>query len=185
MELLWKEKRRKPVYLFLHNSQGEIKDARDLWGKTTKETQEAIKAELNDKAVRIASIGPGGENLVKFACIINDLKEAAGRGGTGAMMGSKNLKAIAVHGTQAPEAANPEVFTEMQRFFKENAKMYESNSTYGTGAPAMMASMVPHGQPPYPQLQGRRFPGREDRWRYLEKDCRHRDGRVLCLFSPL
>ena len=148
----------KPVYLFVHDGQGEIKDAGHLWGKPTKETQDAIRTELGDRAIRIASIGPGGENLVKFACIINDLKEAAGRGGTGAVMGSKNLKAIAVRGTQAPEAADPGVFTEMQRFFRENPKMYESNATWGTGAPAMMASMIPQGNLPINNFKRGDFP---------------------------
>jgi aldehyde:ferredoxin oxidoreductase len=148
----------KPVYLFLHDGQWEIKDAGYLWGKTTKETEEAIRAELGDKNIKIASIGPGGENMVKFACIINDLKEAAGRGGTGAVMGSKNLKAIAVRGTQAPEAANPSVFTEMQRFFRENPKMYETFSVFGTGAPAMMASMLPQGNLPIRNFKDGAFP---------------------------
>jgi aldehyde:ferredoxin oxidoreductase len=138
----------KPVYLFLHDGKAEIKDASKLWGKTTKETEDAIRDENNDKRIRIASIGPGGENLIKFACIINDLKEAAGRGGTGAVMGSKNLKAVAARGTQAPEAARPEAFTEMQAFFRDNPKAYELMSMYGTGAPAMMASMIPQGNLP-------------------------------------
>lgn len=138
----------KPVYLFLHDGQAEIKDASNLWGHTTKETEEAIREANGDKKIRIASIGPGGENMIKFACIINDLKEAAGRGGTGAVMGSKNLKAVAARGTQAPEAARPEAFTDMQAFFKDNPKAYELMSLYGTGAPAMMASMIPQGNLP-------------------------------------
>jgi len=138
----------KPVYLFLHDGQAEIKDAANLWGRNTKETETAIRQANNDNRIRVCSIGPGGENLVKFACIINDLKEAAGRGGTGAVMGSKNLKAIAARGSQAPEAARPEAFTEMQQFFRDNAKMYELMSIYGTGAPAMMASMIPMGNLP-------------------------------------
>ena len=148
----------KPVYLFLHDGQAEIKDASKLWGHTTKETEDMIRDENNDKRIRIASIGPGGENMIKFACIINDLKEAAGRGGTGAVMGSKNLKAIAARGTQAPEAARPEAFTEMQAFFRENAKMYELMSTYGTGAPAMMASMIPQGNLPINNFMKGDFP---------------------------
>lgn len=148
----------RPVYLFIHDGLGEIRDARDLWGKTTKETEEAIRAQLGDKMIRIASIGPGGENMVKFACIINDLKEAAGRGGTGAVMGSKNLKAIAARGGQAPEAVNPAAFTDMQRFLKENPKIYEAFSTWGTGAPAMMASMIPQGNLPIRNWKNGDFP---------------------------
>ena len=148
----------KPVYLFLHDGQGEIKDASNLWGKTTKETEELIRTELGDRMIRIASIGPGGENMVKFACIINDLKDAAGRGGTGAVMGSKNLKAIAARGAEAPEAVNPNVFTEIQRFFRENPKIYQGLSTWGTGAPAIMASMIPQGNLPICNFKEGDFP---------------------------
>jgi aldehyde:ferredoxin oxidoreductase len=148
----------KPVYLFLHDGQAEIKDASNLWGHTTKETEDAIREANGDKRIRIASIGPGGENMIKFACIINDLKEAAGRGGTGAVMGSKNLKAVAARGSQAPEAANPQAFTDMQTFFRDNPKMYELMSVYGTGAPAMMASMIPQGNLPINNFQKGDFP---------------------------
>ncbi|MFH1381932.1 MAG: aldehyde ferredoxin oxidoreductase family protein [Chloroflexota bacterium] len=138
----------KPVYLLLHEGQAEIKDASRLWGKTTKETEEMIREENSDKGIRVASIGPAGENLIRFACIMNDLKEAAGRGGTGAVMGSKNLKAVAARGSKAPEAVRPEAFTEMQKWFRENPKAYALFSTYGTGAPAMMAAMIPQGNLP-------------------------------------
>ncbi len=148
----------KPVYLFLHDGQAEIKDASKMWGQPTKETEEMIRQENNDPRIRIASIGPGGENMIKFACIINDLKEAAGRGGTGAVMGSKNLKAIAARGQKAPEAAKPDFFTEMQGFLRDNPKMYELMSMYGTGAPAMMASMIPQGNLPINNFKRGDFP---------------------------
>ena len=95
-----------PVYLWVNNREVEIKDASRLWGKTTGETQEAIRDEVNDKRTRVASIGLGGENLVKYACVINDLNRAAGRTGMGAVMGSKNLKAIAVRGAGKIEFAD-------------------------------------------------------------------------------
>ncbi len=89
-----------PVYLWIEDGKVEIKDARHLWGKTTAECQKLIQKELGDRGVRIAQIGVAGENQVRYACVINDLSHAAGRTGMGAVMGSKNLKAIAVRGHQ-------------------------------------------------------------------------------------
>ena len=138
-------KAKKPVYLWIHDGQCEIKDASKLWGKTTMETQEAICEELGDKQIKFAAIGPGGENLVRFACVMNDLKDAAGRGGTGAVMGSKNLKAVAVRGRTLPfELADPDKIREMGRWmntsFGEISAATKSLSTVGTGAAAMMIS---------------------------------------------
>jgi len=89
-----------PVYLYIKDSEVEIKDATRLWGKDTGETQRIIKEELTDDKIRIAQIGPAGENLVRFANIVNELKHFNGRNGLGAVMGSKKLKAIAVRGTK-------------------------------------------------------------------------------------
>ena len=93
-------KSEKPVYIFINNSEIEFKDASNLWGLDTYETQGRIKEEIDDKRLRVACIGKAGENLVKYACIINDDGRAAGRTGVGAVMGSKNCKAIAIIGTQ-------------------------------------------------------------------------------------
>ena len=87
-----------PVYLWINQGAVEFRDASRLWGKITGEVEDAILAELGDPLVRIAQIGPAGENLVRFACIPNELNEVAGRTGMGAVMGSKRLKAIAVRG---------------------------------------------------------------------------------------
>ena len=99
----------KPVYLWIKNAKVEIRDASNLWGKDVPETSDAIRAETDDDA-KIACIGPAGENRVLFACIMNDLHRAAGRSGVGAVMGSKNLKAIAVVGTGAVTCADPKAF---------------------------------------------------------------------------
>ncbi len=101
-----------PVYIWIQDGQAEIRDARHLWGMATKEAQDAIRRELGDGGIRTAMIGPGGENLVRFACIMNDLQGAAGRTGLGAVMGSKNLKAIAVRGHNPPQMADPEKLRE-------------------------------------------------------------------------
>nr|MBL8410944.1 aldehyde ferredoxin oxidoreductase family protein [Dechloromonas sp.] len=90
----------KPVYLYLENDKPELRDAGHLWGKTCWETEETIKASHQDPLIRVSSIGAAGENGVLFACIVNDLHRAAGRSGVGAVMGSKNLKAVAIRGTK-------------------------------------------------------------------------------------
>jgi len=97
-----------PVYLYIKDGQVEIKDATRLWGKDTGTTQKIIKEELADDKIRIAQIGPAGENLVRFANIVNELKHFNGRNGLGAVMGSKKLKAIAVRGTKPIELHNKE-----------------------------------------------------------------------------
>jgi aldehyde:ferredoxin oxidoreductase len=99
-----------PVYLFIHNGTVEIRDARLLKGLDTVETQKSIRRELGDTEVQIACIGPAGENLVRFACIRSGLKSSAGRTGMGAVMGSKNLKALAVKGTLDIEISNPRAY---------------------------------------------------------------------------
>lgn len=109
-----------PVYLWIHDGEAEIRDAGHLWGRPTAEVQRAIRDELGNEGVRVAQIGPGGERLVRFACVTNDLKDYAGRGGMGAVMGSKNLKAVAVRGHKAPEAANPDRIHELARWLGQN-----------------------------------------------------------------
>lgn len=89
---------RAPVYVYIENGTVQIKDASHLWGKTTGEAESIIRRELDDEKIRFLGIGQGGENLVKYACIINERKHAAGRTGMGAVMGSKRLKGIAVRG---------------------------------------------------------------------------------------
>jgi aldehyde:ferredoxin oxidoreductase len=89
---------RRPLWLFLDSGKAEFRDASGLWGMTTGQTTDAIVNDLGDQSVRVACIGPAGENKVLFACIINEKTRAAGRGGVGAVMGSKNLKAIAARG---------------------------------------------------------------------------------------
>lgn len=108
-------KAEKPVYLWIQDGKASLKDASHLWGKNTKETQETIRDELGDSLIRVTSIGPGGENMVRFACIMNDLNCAAGRGGMGAVMGSKNLKAIAVRGHKRLKVADPEHIKEIRQ----------------------------------------------------------------------
>jgi len=102
-------KAKTPVYLWIENDSIEIRKAQHLWGKDTQQTTEIILTETDVEA-KVACIGPAGEKLVKFACIMNDTGRAAGRSGVGAVMGSKNLKAVAVRGTQGVTVADPEGF---------------------------------------------------------------------------
>ena len=110
-------KAEKPVYLYVKDGSAEIRDASHLWGKTTGETQEAIRNELGDSRVKLAQIGPAGEKMVRFACVTNNLKHFNGRNGLGAVMGSKNLKAVAVRGTKDVPAADPAALSEIARRF--------------------------------------------------------------------
>ncbi|MEM3506232.1 MAG: aldehyde ferredoxin oxidoreductase family protein [Candidatus Bathyarchaeia archaeon] len=105
-------KSRKPCYIWINNGHVEIKDASHLWGKTTWETEDLIKEELGED-IQIASIGPAGENLVRGACIINNGERAAGKCGMGAVMGSKNLKAIAVKGDREIKIAHSNRFIQI------------------------------------------------------------------------
>jgi len=100
----------KPMYLFIYDDVVQLRDAAGVWGKTTSETEDGIREELGIPGLRVAGIGPAGENLVRFACIINDKHRAAGRSGVGAVMGSKNLKAVAVRGTRGVQVAKPAEF---------------------------------------------------------------------------
>jgi len=125
----------KPVYLWINDGRAEIRDASQLWGMKTKETQEAIRKELSDEGIRVAQIGPAGEKLVRFACIMHDITRAAGRAGLGAVMGSKKLKAVAVRGSKPPEVANPAKLREISRWLAQNVERLVRNlHLYGTGA---------------------------------------------------
>lgn len=111
----------KPVYLFIKDGEASLKDAGHLWGMNTLECQITIREELADPNIKVAQIGPAGENLVRFASVMNDLDAAAGRTGMGAVMGSKNLKAIACRGTRHLPLAEPEAVREIARWIKDNA----------------------------------------------------------------
>jgi aldehyde:ferredoxin oxidoreductase len=104
---------KEPVYLWVDDDSVEIRDARHLWGLGTRETDRAIKEELGDEDVEVGVIGPAGENKVLFSCIIFSLYNSASRGGPGAVMGSKNLKAVAVRGTGGLAVAEADEFFEL------------------------------------------------------------------------
>ena len=106
-----------PVYLAITDEQAELRDARGLWGLTTSQTEAAIRRELDDTQVKTATIGPAGENLVRFAAIQVTSQRSAARCGLGAVMGSKQLKAVAVRGHGPVRVANPTRFHDLATDF--------------------------------------------------------------------
>lgn len=110
-----------PVYLWVEDGRVELRDARHLWGKSTGDVLKIMLHELGGRGIYTTMIGPAGEKMVRYACIINDLAHAAGRTGTGAVMGAKNLKAIAVRGSNALEMADPEGVEALAQWLRDNA----------------------------------------------------------------
>jgi aldehyde:ferredoxin oxidoreductase len=152
---------KRPVYLWLRDGEAELVDAEGLWGKTTWETEKAIRRTRGDNEIRVVGIGPAGENLVRSACIISDRAKAAGGSGVGAVMGSKNLKAVAARGELPITVAQPERFIKavdkarrkVEAFPK--ASRYREEGYYGaesySGSPAWEAGFRPvrNGQDDY------------------------------------
>ena len=148
--LIIKGQARKPVFIWINDDTVEIRDAGHLWGTDTLEANHLIKNELNDETIKIASIGQAGENQVLFALICCEYNRQAGRGGAGAVMGSKNLKAIAIKGS------NPVAVYDPQGFIKACAKAFkeleespdvESFRVAGTAASVDFANetgLLPH-----------------------------------------
>ncbi len=136
-----------PVYLWINEDTVEFRDAAHLWGLVTGQAEEQIVAELGDPRIRVAQIGPAGENLVRFASISNDLNEVAGRAGMGAVMGAKKLKAIAVRGKKNVPVADPEAIKRIAKWVSgtldENHYAFHN---FGTGA-AMAAKSAEGGMP--------------------------------------
>ena len=135
--VIFEGKSPKPVYLYVNDDVAELRDASHLWGTTVWHTEEQLKKDHQDPLLRISSIGGAGENQVLFAAVVNDLHRAAGRSGVGAVMGSKNLKAVAVRGTQGGAAlADPKAFlkvtSEKKKILKDNAVTGQGLPTYGT-----------------------------------------------------
>ncbi len=135
--VIFEGKSPKPVYLYINDDVAELRDAADIWGKSVWETEEHLKTTLQDPLTRISGIGRAGENQVLFAAVVNDLHRAAGRSGVGAVMGSKNLKAIAVRGTKGvgnirdPKAFMAETFAR-KKILHDNAVTGQGLPTYGT-----------------------------------------------------
>lgn len=127
----------KPVYLWIKDGKAELRDASSLWGKDSYATQDAIKKDLGDPRICVLCIGPAGEKKVLMSAVMNDEGRAAGRAGVGAVMGSKNLKAIAVRGKANVSLANPDFVGEMAKKFSQELStnpLLEPMRAYGTAA---------------------------------------------------
>ena len=122
-----------PVYLYINDDIAELRDATHLWGKSVWETEALLKTGLQDPLTRVSSIGKAGENGVLYAAVVNDLHRAAGRSGVGTVMGSKNLKAIAVRGTKGVgNVRDPKAFMKVTY---EKKKILHDNAVTGQGLP--------------------------------------------------
>jgi len=130
--IIFEGKAKKPVYLLVRNQSAELMNAKDIWGTSVWDTEEHIKAKHQDPMIRVASIGVSGEKGVKFACIVNDMHRAAGRSGVGTVMGSKNLKAVAIRGALGVAVDKPKAFAKAVAKGKE---VLAGNAVTGDGLP--------------------------------------------------
>ncbi|MCJ7699846.1 aldehyde ferredoxin oxidoreductase family protein [Candidatus Bathyarchaeota archaeon] len=133
--IIIKGKAEKPVYLWVDDDSIQLVDASALMGKSPGETEDAVREELGDYYIRVAAIGIAGEKLSRIACIINDKTRAAGRTGLGAVMGSKNLKAIAMRGTRDVAVAKTDEFMEYVKEFHERMKGPATQKYRALGTP--------------------------------------------------
>jgi aldehyde:ferredoxin oxidoreductase len=149
-----------PVYLHIVNDSVEILPADELWGTTVWHTEEWLKARHQNPLLKVASIGVAGESGVRYACIMNDLHRAAGRSGVGAVMGVKNLKAIAVHGSVGVSVNDPKRFMEAVRETHEllaNNRGRKGLTKYGTNS--MIDTMQEFGSLPTRNFHAVQFDG--------------------------
>ncbi|MGE5620498.1 MAG: aldehyde ferredoxin oxidoreductase family protein [Sphingomonadaceae bacterium] len=136
----------RPVYLLLEDGRAELRDASDLWGHDTNETEDLLKARHGREA-HVASIGPSGEKLALIAAIINDYGRAAGRSGVGAVMGSKRLKAVVAKGKRPIPLANPDKARALRAFYmKQHGGAYDFFSK--TGTPGALGESAMSGDSP-------------------------------------
>ena len=150
---------KKPVYIWIDDDKVEIRDASHLWGKFPREADQMIKEEVGDEDIHIMMIGPAGENMCRFACTFNDVWRAAGRTGTGGVIGSKNLKAIATRGSGTVKVADPKKLMEVsnrlrQAFKTDPMKM----GLYEIGSLALINVANRDGWLPWRNFQGGSHP---------------------------
>jgi len=161
--LILEGKASSPVYLLIQDDQVEIHDATDYWGTTVWHTEESIKEKHGDPQIKVASIGVAGEQGVRYACVVNDLHRAAGRSGVGAVMGSKNIKAVAARGTVGVPVADADAFKKVVKHthkLLENSAGAKDLTDYGTNA--MIDTMNSFGGLPTRNFQAVTFPGADN-----------------------
>lgn len=149
-----------PVYLTLLDSEGELHSAEELWGETTYNTEEYLKEQY--EGGKVSSIGPAGENGVHFSCIINDMGRAAGRPGFGAVMGSKNLKAIAVKGSKDKEYQDKNKFMDVRADFARELTDEEGQEFGKYGTPGGVLGLNESGILPTENFRRGEFDGAEE-----------------------
>lgn len=134
-EIIFKGKASEPVWLWINEGEAELRDGSSLWGLEVGECQDRMRETTGEPQAKTALIGPAGERMVRIACVINDLTHVAGRSGMGAVMGSKNLKGVAVRGRNPPELADPDRVKELaQSLVKRVETEARGLHEYGTGA---------------------------------------------------
>jgi aldehyde:ferredoxin oxidoreductase len=150
-----------PVYLWLHDGEAEIRPADHLWGTDTLACQAKVREELGEPRARLAMIGPGGEKLVRYACVINDVKHAAGRTGLGAVMGSKKLKAVVATGKATPPLADQDGVRDLARWMSQNWKS-KSLSMHELGTNGGLVGLSEEGRLPTRNFQDGQFEAAEE-----------------------
>jgi aldehyde:ferredoxin oxidoreductase len=160
--IIIKGKAPKPVYLWINDGKAEIRDASHLWGKVTGEVSDILKQELGDRRVRIAQIGPSGEKLVRYANIVNELHHFNGRTGMGAVMGSKNLRAIAVRGTDEVPMYDKEKAEEIVRWFREDYYKPQPGDMHDLGTSRIVKDLSDGGILPTRNFREGSFEGAEE-----------------------
>jgi len=149
-----------PVYLWINNGEVEIRPAEHLWGMKTLDCQNIVREELDERLARLAMIGPSGEKLIRYACIINDVKHAAGRTGLGAVMGSKNLKCVVARGKDAVPVADEDAVKDLAKFMRDNWKD-KSLQMHELGTPGGLLGLNESGALPTRNFQDGQFEGAE------------------------
>ncbi len=150
----------KPVYLLIEDDDIQILPADDIWGTTVWHTEEWIKTHHRDGQIKVASIGESGENHVRYACVVNDLHRAAGRSGVGAVMGSKNLKAIGVRGTVGVSVDDPKGFMAAVKSSHERMAGHKGRMNFTkNGTHPMLDMMNEFGGLPTRNFDDTRFEG--------------------------
>lgn len=167
-----------PVYLYINDGEVSLRDASEVWGLDNFQTLEKIKEETGESKARVASIGPAGEKLVRFANICNDMEHFNGRAGMGCVMGSKNLKAVAVRGTRKPEFADPEKIKEINKWHRQRIKNHPPNKGLSTaGTPILVKGINASGILPTRNFAHGVFDQHENlEWENYEKEIFYKAG---------
>jgi aldehyde:ferredoxin oxidoreductase len=164
----------RPVYLWITDDRAQIRDGAHLWRRDPEEVQATVRREVSDKLARVLQIGLGGENLVRFAAITHDLRHYNGRTGMGAVMGSKNLKAIAVRGSRKvlDLAHDPQILSELGRKLAKQVKEHpQSWDLQVKGTPGLTRGLNAGGILPTRNFRSGGFEGAEElTWESYEKE---------------